>query len=215
MAVVDASREAAAQVAEPVQQFFAVLAGQRAHRAFRDDPVDDATVERLLWAATRAPSAENLQPWFFVVVREKRRRAALGEVTRRAWEGGGRDYALHRLDPSLLADVDAGARGGVASAPALVVVCADTRVVHARTVGPSIFPAVQNLLLAATALGLGSALTTLPLAFAEEVAALLELPEKVEPEAVVPVGWPARPLRPGSRHPVHQVARRETFRQGW
>lgn len=211
----DVPWRAATEGAGSVQEFFDVLGGQRAHRAFRDDPVDDETVERLLWAATRAPSAENTQPWFFVVVREERRRRALGELARRAWEEGGRDYAVHRLSPSLLADVDAGARGGIAGAPVLVVACADVRLVHARAIGPSIFPAVQNLLLAATALGLGSALTTLPLTHGDEVAELLELPEQVQPEAVVPVGWPARSLGPGSRRPVHQVARRETFRQEW
>jgi len=88
------------------------------------------------------------------------RRAAIGALTRRAWEGGGRQWSESRLSASLLDEVDRGARGSVAAAPVLVVVGADTRLGLPQTVGESVFPAVQNVLLAATALGLGSALTT-------------------------------------------------------
>jgi nitroreductase len=79
----------------------------------------------------------------------------------------------------------------------------------------SIFPAVQNLLLAATALGLGSALTTLPVAFGDELRASLTLPTAVHPLAVVPLGWPAHPLRPPRRRPVSEKAHREHYGAGW
>ena len=79
----------------------------------------------------------------------------------------------------------------------------------------SIFPAVQNLLLAASALNLGSALTTLTTAFAAELAELLALPDHVRPMAVIPLGWPAKPLARPRRAPVAEKAHRDRYGQGW
>src|SRR5271166_687174 len=148
--------------------FFEVVRSQRACRAFRPDPVEDALVERVLEAATFAPSAENRQPWVFVVVRDVERRSAIGGLTRQAWDAGGRAHSEARLAPGLLAEVDAGA-------PVLVVVAGDTALGDRRVMEASVFPAIQNLLLAATALGLGSSLTTLPLVFGAELAATVGL----------------------------------------
>jgi nitroreductase len=179
--------------------FFDVVGRQRACRRFSDERVDEELVARVLRAATMAPSAENRQPWVFVVVREAATRAEIGRLTRLAWEGGGRAHSEDRLAPGLLADVDRGAMGGVSAAPVLVVVGADTDRCLPATVGSSVFPAVQNLLLAATALGLGSALTTLGTLLADDLRQLLSLPVAVVPVAVIPLGWPAAPLGPPRR----------------
>src|SRR5271170_4371365 len=136
--------------------FFEVVHTQRAARTFLPDDVDDATVTRILTAATHAPSAENSQPFVFVVVRDAAIRAAIGAVTARIWEGGAKAIEAERLPPAFWRDVDRGATGGVAAAPVLVVVCGDTRLAHPGAMGESVFPATQNLLLAAHALGLGS-----------------------------------------------------------
>jgi nitroreductase len=199
----------------PMADLFDVVGRQRACRQFRPDPVEDELVERCLEAATFAPSAENRQPWAFVVVRDPGLRALIGDLTRRAWQGGGRQHSEPRLASGLLADVDRGAEGGVAAAPILVVVCGDTRLGLEVTLPPSIFPAIQNLLLAATALGLGSALTTLPVAFGNELGTALTLPDPVRPLAVVPLGWPARPLGPPRRAPVSEKAHRDRYGAGW
>ena len=140
-----------------VPEFFEVVRRQRACRTFRPDAVADDLVERVLEAATFAPSAENRQPWEFVVVRDAAMRARIGDLTRQAWRGGARSYSEARLTPRLLADVDRGAEGEVSVAPVLVVVCGDTERAHEAAIPASIFPAVQNLLLAADALGLGAA----------------------------------------------------------
>ena len=194
---------------------FEVVRTQRAHRAFTDEPVPDAVVEQVLEAATFAPSAENRQPWVFVVVRDPARRARIGELVRRAWEGGGREHSAQRLPPGMLADVDHGATAGLAAAPVIVVVAAETGDVHPRALEASIFPAVQNLLLAAHALGLASALMTLPLAFPAELADIVGLPGHVRPMAVVPLGMPARRLGPPRRQPVSAKAHRERYGAGW
>lgn len=190
-----------------------VIAAQRACRTFRPDPVDVALIDTVLAAATHAPSAENSQPWVFVVVRDPQRRRALAEVARRAWEHGGRERA--RLTPSLMKDVDQGATEGYGSAPVHVVVGADLDRVRPVLVGSSVFPAAQNLMLAATAVGLGSVLTTLHLAYADEVGRLLELPEHVSPVAVIPLGWPKQRLGPHRRRPLSDVAHAETFGRRW
>jgi nitroreductase len=199
-----------------VTDFFDVVHAQRACRAFAPTPVSDEELGRLLDAATYAPSAENRQPWVFVVVRDPGLRDQLHDLTERAWAGGGRDYAASRLPAGLLADVHHGiAGGGYRAAPVVVVVAADTERGHPATVPSSIFPAVQNLCLAAGALGLGSALTTLTTTFAAELAAMLKLPETVLPQAVVPIGRPARPLGPPRREPFSAHTHRDRYGTPW
>jgi nitroreductase len=198
-----------------VPDFFEVAARQRAYRHYTDEPVDDATVERLIEAAVRAPNAENRQPWEFVVVRDAAARAQIAELMTKAWEGGGRKYSEARLSETVLADVDAAMRGGFGRAPVFIVVCADLDRVHEQALGSSIFPAVQNLLLAATALGLGSALTTIATVFARELAALLALPDRVRAVAVVPIGHPAKTLGPSNREPAPTHMHRDRYGTGW
>jgi len=194
-----------------VSSFYDVALRQRACRAFTGTPLSPQVLRRVLTAATHAPSAENRQPWHFVVVTTEAGRAAVGELTARAWGAGGRAHSEGRLAASLLAAVDAGATGGLAGAPALVVVAADTTAVPAAALAASIWPAVQNLLLAAAAEGLGSALTTLATSYAAELAALVGLPAGVVPVAVIPLGHPAYPLGAPRRRPLDEVASAERW----
>ena len=195
--------------------YFEVALAQRACRQFAVRPVDDDLVTRCLTAATHAPSAENLQPWVFVVVRDDDVRRAIADLTRRRWRAAGRPHSEGRLAPGLLADVDAGAETGLAGAPVLVVVAGDSTVAYPSTLPASVFPAVQNLLLAANALGLGSALTTLATLAVDELSAVLGLPDQVHPMAVVPLGWPARPPGPPRRKAVERVTYRDRFGTAW
>ncbi len=195
--------------------FFAVVARQRACRSFSTADVDDDAITQILTAATFAPSAENKQPWEFVVVRDAATRNAIGDLSRRAWEAHGRTSSETRLTPRLLADVHQGATGGVADAPVNVVVCADVQRGLEVTIPSSIFPAVQNLLLAATALELGSALTTITAGFRAEMQEILGLPEHVRPIALVPIGHPARPLAPPRRAPFAEHTHRERYGERW
>ena len=203
------------QQAPESKPFFDVVFGQRACRQFSDEPMDDALVELCLRAATHAPSAENRQPWVFVVVREPALREGIGNLMRRAWREGGRQWSQDRLSATLLRDVDQGAEGGVPAAPVVVVVCGDSDLGLESTLPSSVFPATQNLLLAATALGLGSAMTTLATLLADELASLLNLPPAVVPMAVVPLGWPGRPLGPPRRLPLAERVHREHYGRKW
>lgn len=195
---------------------FEVIRSQRACRNFSDAPVDDDIVARLLDAATHAPSAENRQPWVFLVVRDATTRGRLHDLSEQVWEQGGRAYSATRLSSRLLADVEHGiAEGGYRAAPIVVVVAADTTRAHPATIPASIFPAVQNLLLAAHAAGLGSALTTLTTGSASDLAGLLGLPDHVVAQAVVPLGHPAKPLGAPKREPFAEHTYRNRFGVPW
>jgi nitroreductase len=195
--------------------FFTVASSQRACRAFTDDPVPDSLIGKVLETATYAPSAENRQPWEFVVVRDPVRRSRIGDLMRRAWEEGGRAHSEGRLSPELLAEVERGATGSVSAAPVLVVVAADTERCLPVTVPSSIYPALQNLLLAAGAVGLGSALTTIATTFAAELREIVGFPESLVPVAVVPLGYPEKPLGPPKREPYADHTHRDTYGEPW
>ena len=96
-----------------------------------------------------------------------------------------------------------------------VVVCADLERGMKATAASSIFPCVQNMLLAASALGLGSALTTLGIQAGDRLAELLALPPHVVPQAIVPLGFPARRLGPPRREPAAQHTHRDHYGRRW
>ncbi len=191
--------------------FFEVVRTQRAARSFSAEDVDEALITKILTAATHAPSAENSQPFVFVVVRDAGTRAAIGALTARIWQERAKALEAERLSPALWRQVDRGAMGGVAAAPVLIVIAGDTRLGHPATMGASIFPAVQNLLLAAHAVGLGSTLTTLPVLAGHELADLVALPPEVVPLAVVPLGHLTKLLAPPRRRPLSEKAHRERY----
>jgi nitroreductase len=187
-----------------------VVRRQRACRAFSDQELPDDLVDQVLDAARFAPSAENRQPWVFVVVRDPDRRRRLTDLMARLW-----DAAPEReLNPAMHDEVHAGFHEGYPGAPVLVVVAGDEE----RAIGPlssSIYPAIQNLLLAATALGLGSALTTIASFVPDEVRDVTGLAPNLRPMAIIPLGWPAKSQGPPRRSPVAEIAHRERYGQAW
>jgi nitroreductase len=210
--------------------FFTVVETQRALRRFRPDPVPDAILRRVIAAATCAPSARGAEPWFFVIVRAAATRAVIGEHYRRAWEAGERFTAATDADHDLRARphyrrMMRAARTlalDLAAVPVLVVCCLDHRQLgplvgpDGRLVSPlaaygSIFPAVQNLLLAARALGLGATLTTLHRGFEDALKSLLGIPPEVEVASIVPLGHPVDRFGPTRRKSVDEV----TFLDRW
>lgn len=197
----------------------AVIHAQRACRRFDPDgKVPDSDVEQMLAAAVHAPSAENTQPWTFIVVRDDRNRALLAAWWTETWNAGGGDFVKQSVeDKALVADLEFGcSQGGFAVAPVVIVVCADTDRVPEIYAPPSIYPAVQNMLLAAADLGYGSCLTTGMTTFGvDQVRELLELPQNLIPMAAVYVGVPARKLAPPRRRPATSLTCRERFGTPW
>jgi nitroreductase len=199
----------------PSADFFSVVLSQRAHRALLPDPIDDGVIERILAAATHAPSAENRQPWIFVVVRDARQRGRIAAIVREVWTSGVGEFARTRSSERLHADVDHWANAGLADAPVMIAVCGDTREAEEFLFPSSIFPAVQNLLLAAHASGLGSLLSTLPVVAGDRLREILALPPEVVPIAVVPIGHPARQLKPPKRVSFRAKTFRDRYGEPW
>ena len=174
--------------------------------------------------ATRAPSARNAQPWFFVAVREPERRRAIAAVYERAW------WQAQEWTAALDGDADIKDRPGYGpmmkavdalaanldQAPVLVLACLDTtqlgpmadgegRILAPQPAYASIFPAVQNLMLAARGLGLGSTLTTVYSLAEADVRAAIGAPDHIHIAALVPLGYTERPCRVTKRKPVSEV----------
>jgi nitroreductase len=196
-----------------------VMRAQRACRRFDPDgKVLDSDIEQMLQSAVHAPSAENTQPWSFVVVRDADSRRLLADWWTETWNAGGGDFIKQSLeDRALVNDLEYGFnRGGFAAAPVVIVVCADTERVPEIYAPSSIYPAVQNLLLAAAELGYGSCLTTGLTTFGvERVRERLALPDTLLPMAAVYLGPSAKKLTPPRRRPALDVTHREKFGVAW
>jgi nitroreductase len=193
---------------------------QRAIRRLLADPVDDATVLRLIELATKAPNGGNRQNWEFVVVRDPDVKHQLARLNRQAWSVYRRLRARRaRHDPStrkIIAAVQWQA-DHFEEIPVVVVACLHGRSpilrppVLAMSFYGSAYPAVQNLLLAARALGLGATLTTLPLWSVTLARRTLGLPSNVTPVAVIPLGWPRGNYGPTTRRPVREVVHLDRY----
>jgi nitroreductase len=172
-----------------------------AAREFTDDPLPEATLARILDRARFAPSGGNRQGWHVIVVRDRRTREALVELTAPA----AKRYAAQR---------EAG------ESPWNPVVCVDLKVVAATdqylprvsvVPGASIYPFVWNILLAARALGFGGTITTLVVSQEPKVRALLGIPGHVAVAAVMPLGRPVKQLTRLRRKEVPEFATRERW----
>lgn len=192
---------------------------QRAIRRLKTDPVDDELILHLISLALKAPTASNGQGWEFVVVRDPKTKEALAGLNRQVW----RLYArigrwATRHDPKrrrLLRAVQWQA-DHLQEAPVIVVACQKGVYfpflhLSAASYFGSIFPAVQNLLLAARAVNLGAALTTIPLWNLFAMRRILGLPWNITPCAVIPLGWPLGRYGPTTRKPVHAVVSMDRF----
>lgn len=192
------------------------IATTRSIHRYRATPIPDEHLAKILWSATRAPSGSNSQPFRFLVLRDGERatsaKALLGESFRRAWaakssgEGWDRGSGADANSPkartgrAMQSFVD-----GFEQIPVVVLVCAMRyRDAHAYE-GASIYPACQNLLLAARALGYGGTITIWHVACEAALRELLEIPENVFVAATIPLGVPEGRHGPLRRRPVGEL----------
>ena len=207
------------QVIEP--NFFEVIGTQRAMRRLKPDPVPEEYLKRIIWAATRAPSGGNRQGWRWLVVTDAAKKQQLQEWYHEAWSrytASGYGNARTDLPTDEAKSNEAVLKSAnylaahLHEAPALIFACSLTGGGGGDiTAGSSIYPAVQNLMLAARALGLGTALTPVHRAHQDDVRKLLGIPETVETAALIPVGWPKGKFGTGLRRPVEDV----TYWDAW
>jgi nitroreductase len=189
------------------------LETQRSIRRLKPDPVDDDLVIRLVELALKAPTGGNRQNWEFVVVKDRAVKERLGRLNMAAWRIYGRiGRATNRDRPAMLRVLDAvdWQAQHFADTPVVIVACLrgfrlPFPPLAASSYYGSIYPSVQNLLLAARAAGLGAGVITLPLWSTTLARRALGLPWNVTPCAVVPLGWPRGRYGPTTRRPAVDV----------
>lgn len=221
---------------------FEAMHSARAMRRFKPDPVPEALITRILDAAIRAPSAGNAQNWAFVVVRDAEQRRRLGAIYRKASDIASAMYAARGRPPHLseaqfrrLMTSGAFLWDHMAEAPVILVPCqtqprlpspdalppdirarfADEQGYVERIRGSSIYPAVQNVILACRALGLGTTITTNHIRCEDEVKAVLGVPDDVATFALMPIGYPLDPFGPVTRRPLAEVTHADRWAEPW
>ena len=193
---------------------FEAIDTQRGIRRFKPDPVPDELITRLLQAAIKAPSGGVRQGWSFIVIRDPETKRKIGELYRT-----GDRFAI---TPDLTGQVRRvyGAaqylEDHIEDVPVFILACIQANE-NSSFPGASIYPAVQNILLAARGLGLGSCLTTRQMRFEDEIKQLLNIPEDVATAALLPIGFPAEGVRygPTRRKALEEVAFDESWGENW
>ncbi len=200
---------------------FDVIYNCRAMRRIKPDAVPEETLVRLIDAANQAPSGSNQQNGRWIVVRDRAQKEKLAELNRRVFEayvsvGGGRPASLpHQSDEKRERMVEAvrWQADHFAEIPALIIACLQVAVPIRDSfsagagAGGSIWPGVQNLLLAARALGLAATPTTFAIADRNAAREVLNLPEEIQPFCLIPVGYPIGKFGPVTRKPVSEIMR--------
>ena len=196
---------------------------QRAVRRVLPDPVDDDIVLRCIELALKAPTGSNGQNWEFVVVKDRAVKEKLAAQYARAWKlygGLGKAYATRkRPDLEKVLRAVEWQVENFADIPVLVVCCLRGNKVPLVPLPPiaessyygSVYPSVQNLLLAARSMGLGASLITLPLWSVTAARSMLHLPISVNPCCIVPLGWPRGRYGPTTRKPVGEVTHLDRY----
>jgi nitroreductase len=206
------------------QNVFDILHTTRAMRRLKSDPVPDELIVKILDAGLRAANGGNSQTWHFVVVKDAAIKKAVQRWYKKAFdEVIGPRYGAAAPPPGSTADKYHRQHGAVEyltehyhEAPVWIVACikhGDTPPI--RMSGASIYPAVQNMLLAARALGLGSTLTTRHMLFAEEADKALQLPQGVLSYAILPIGYPMGKFGPVGRGKLSEFVSFDRVGQPW
>ena len=192
-----------------MDDLFEIMRTTRSMRRLKPDPVPDDLLRKVLEAGTFAANGGNMQSWRFLVIRDPAIKAKVAAFYRRAWHevvgpryrsggppaGSSPERFARMLEAAeYLAD-------HFHEAPVWIVPCQS----GPRGSGSSIFPAVQNMLLACRALDLGTTLTTLYLQFEKDAEAAMGLPDGVHSYAIVPVGFPLGKFGPVRRAPLADV----------
>ncbi|MBV8771629.1 MAG: nitroreductase family protein [Deltaproteobacteria bacterium] len=217
---------------------FEIMYSAGSIRRLRSDPIPDETISKILDAAIRAPSGSNAQSWVFIVIKDAETRRKLGAVYRKAsdilmklYAGAPRPPHMDERKYERFMQAVTHLFEHMGDAPVLLVPClrasmwtgasslpADVKArmaAAARIAGSSIYPAVQNVILACRALGLGTVLTTIHVFFEEEVREILKLPADVQTYALMPIGYPQGHHYPVKRKPVREVVCLDRYGNAW
>jgi nitroreductase len=192
------------------------LATTRAIRRYRDEPIPEHVLRDMLFAATRAPSGSNRQPFRFVVLtdseRARKAKVMIGQSARDLWarkrandqydkgSGADPDSPKSRMARTMQHYVD-----HIHEVPCLILPCMVRYRPPTPTEGASVYPAVQNLLLAARGLGYGGVITGFHGAVESELKTLLDIPEEVFIACTLTIGKPKGQHGPVRRRPMSEL----------
>jgi nitroreductase len=202
-------------VSASARHVFETLGTARAIRHLRTDPVSTEHIDALIWAATRASSADNSQPWQFVVVSDAAQRGRIAEALT--------DFG--EFSKELAGPVDATSertrraamhlQEHLAETPVLLFVCGRNDYPsiqpQERYLWSAVFGATQNIVVAARALGLSAVFTMLHVANPGTVREVLGVPAEYKLAAMLAVGWPAKASGPVTRRPLDEVVHRDRW----
>ncbi len=195
---------------------FDVIENCRAMRRLKPDPLPEELLLRLVDAGNRAPTGSNTQNVRWIVVRDPAQKQKLADLNRTAVTAHMEDGRVRELPHQTEAQRDRQRQAvlwqmeHMHEIPALIIACLEFEAPPGNAYGMgggSVWPAVQNVLLAARALGLGAAPTTLGLSNRAAAKAALGLPATAEPYCLIPVGYPYGKFGPVRRLPVAQTLR--------
>jgi nitroreductase len=198
---------------------FEVMFSTRSMRRLKPDPVPDEVIYQILDAGIRAASGGNTQHWRFVMVKDPQVKRQVQQVYQKGWNEVQAMYSKRPAPEHMeegkfrrLLDAAAYLAEHLAEAPVLLFACLKERPLPpqlasklARLSGSSIYPAVQNILLACRALGLGATLTTVCSLYEEETRAVLQLPNDISTYALLPIGYPRGKFGAVQRLAVEEV----------
>ena len=196
---------------------------QRAVRRLHLDPVDPDLLMELLELSLKAPTSSNTQDWCYVVVTDRQQKAAIAKLWRRLYRfvnpiairmAKGDERELRQMRPGQWQTEH------FEDLPVFVIPCYKRGIKH-RPVGHpqisvasfygSVFPAVQNLLLACRAVGLGASIQTLPIWWIPSARKILGLPRSMNPVCIIPIGWARGKYGPTQRRPIGEVVHLDRY----
>ena len=192
---------------------FEIIESCRAMRRLKPDPVPDELIARILRAGSCAPNGGNTQKWRFLVIKDRKIKDAVAVWYKKAFdETIGPRYRTSEPPPGVTKERYLRQVAAVeyltdhyAEAPVWIVACLEDGPTPNRMAGSSIYPAVQNMVLATRALGLGTTLTTRHMLHEKEADAALGLPEGVHSYAILPIGYPMGKFGPVGRGPLKEI----------
>jgi nitroreductase len=198
------------------------ITSTRAIRRYRDEPVPTDALSTMMFAATRAPSGSNRQPFRFLVLRDGPKaleaKRLIGESARTIWggkratDGYDRGSGTEASSPKArLANTMQHYVDHFERSPVLVLGCLVRYRQPMPTEGASIYPACQNLLLAARALGYGGVMTGFHVSVEPKLRALLDIPDEVFVAATITIGKPVGGHGPVRRRPISELVYEETW----
>ncbi len=201
---------------DPTDNIWEVIYTQRAIRYWQDRKVPRELLEQVIEAGSKAPSGSNLQPWVFLVVDDDEKRATISAALREVFEASPARQLVEAGENSEDRTQRLMLRGArefflkLEKAPALIVPClyrlnSPTQDPASLLAGSSIYTAVQNIMLAARALGLGTVMTTAQGMIEGTLRETLRIPEDAYPVAFIPIGYPDANFGPTSRKGLEEI----------